>query len=143
MRIGQMKSIRKKVFLIPNLLVIVISILASCSLQEEVVNIKSLLDEIVDRDAVASFPQTDFRLKQESSYNRASISPEDSVGWFKNQDFNSKDEHHNFIRIEENNGHNWSWSDCEMAFGVGVYWYGDATTASNRLPDPKGVIELL
>jgi hypothetical protein len=36
----------------------------------------------------------------------------------------------------------WAWTDCNMAYGVGVYWYGDATTTSNRLPDPKGVIEL-
>jgi len=41
----------------------------------EPVSIESLLQEMIDRDAVASYPEKDFRLKQESSYNRASTSP--------------------------------------------------------------------
>jgi hypothetical protein len=35
----------------------------------------------------------------------------------------------------------WSVTDCDMAYGVGIYWYGDAATTSNRLPDPEGVLE--
>ena len=87
-----------------NLLLIVFAILTSCSPQEKEVSIQSLLNEMVDRDFVANFPQTEFRLKQESSYNRASVSPKDSVGWFTNHDFNSKENDHNFIRVEEING---------------------------------------
>ncbi|MEL0651080.1 glycoside hydrolase family 172 protein [Algibacter sp. TI.3.09] len=68
------------------------------------VSIESLLKDMVDRDVVARFPSTNFRLKQESSYNRASTIPQDSVGWFNNHDFNSKDDDHNFIRTEEKNG---------------------------------------
>jgi len=68
------------------------------------VSIESLLKDMVDRDVVARFPSTNFRLKQESSYNRASTTPQDSVGWFNNHDFNSKDDDHNFIRTEEKNG---------------------------------------
>ena len=30
----------------------------------------------------------------------------------------------------------WSWTDCDMGYGVGTYWYGDAATMSNRKPDP-------
>lgn len=26
----------------------------------------------------------------------------------------------------------WSWTDCEMEYAVGMYWYGDAETKSNR-----------
>jgi len=70
----------------------------------EVVSIESLLYEMVDREAMAKFPKSNFRLKQESSYNRASTTPEDSIGWFMNHDYNSKDDDHNFIRIEEVNG---------------------------------------
>lgn len=98
-----------------------ILVLASCQekkkeLQAEesqTITMQSLLEEMIDRDAVAKFPQNNFRLKQESSYNRASTSPKDSVGWFTNQDYNSKPEEGNelingqegnFIRIEENNG---------------------------------------
>lgn len=83
--------------------VAVLAILSSCTTKEEV-SISSLLDEMTNRDAVTQFPDADFRLKQSSSYNRASVSPDDSVGWFTNKDFNSNDTDHNFIRIEENNG---------------------------------------
>lgn len=78
--------------------------LTSCKKAETKITIESLLNEMVDRDVLARFPQTDFRLKQESSYNRASISPEDPEGWFTNKDLNRVDTDHNFIRIEEING---------------------------------------
>ncbi len=85
------------------LLVSILAVIASCTSPDEV-SVATLLREMVDRDAVTNFPQADFRLKQSSSYNRASVSPEDSVGWFTNHDFNSNDKDQNFIRIEENNG---------------------------------------
>jgi hypothetical protein len=69
------------------------------------VSIESLLKEMVDRDSVARFPEQEFRLKQHSSYNRASKTPDEPDGWFANQDFNPKRLNtHNFIRVEENNG---------------------------------------
>ncbi|MEI6890800.1 MAG: glycoside hydrolase family 172 protein [Pontiella sp.] len=68
------------------------------------VTIESLLTEMMDHESVARFPVTEFRLKQESSYNRASKTPDDPDGWFTNHDYNSNDRDHNFIRIEENNG---------------------------------------
>ncbi|MGJ8639697.1 MAG: glycoside hydrolase family 172 protein [Opitutaceae bacterium] len=70
----------------------------------EAVSVESLLHEMVDRDSVARYPERDFRLKQHSSYNRASKTPDEEKGWFVNKDFNSKPEDTNFIRIEENNG---------------------------------------
>lgn len=78
-------------------------ILFSCTDEKSVISVKSLLNEMVDRDEQSRFPKIDFRLKQQSSYNRASVNPEDSVGWFINHDFNSNDRDHNFIRIEVNN----------------------------------------
>ena len=81
--------------------------------ERQAVSMVSLLNDMIDRDAVAKFPQENFRLKQESSYNRASKNPKDSVGWFTNRDFNIKPEEGtdtlnvnegNFIRIEEKNG---------------------------------------
>ncbi|WP_353620860.1 glycoside hydrolase family 172 protein [Rhodopirellula sp. JC639] len=66
--------------------------------------IESLLREMSDRDAVARFPEVDFRLKQASSYNRASKTPDDPKGWFNNIDRNTSDKHHNFVRIEQNDG---------------------------------------
>ncbi|MCM2370402.1 glycoside hydrolase family 172 protein [Aporhodopirellula aestuarii] len=70
----------------------------------EPVSIRSLLNEMIDRESVARFPAYEFRLKQHSSYNRASKTPEDPEGWFNNHDFNSNDKDKNFIRTEENNG---------------------------------------
>ena len=72
---------------------------------QEPVSVESLLKEMINRDEVARFPEADFRLKQHSSYNRASKTPDEPKGWFTNMDFNTKgDKRHNYIRIEENNG---------------------------------------
>ena len=72
------------------------------------VSIESLLREMTDRDAVARFPETDFRLKQDSSYNRASVTPEppkmESSGWFANGDLNREGQAKNLIRVEQNEG---------------------------------------
>ncbi|WP_139955784.1 glycoside hydrolase family 172 protein [Flavicella sediminum] len=68
------------------------------------ITIESLLKEMVNRDAVARFPTTNFRLKQESSYNRVSKTPEESKAWYNNHDYNSNEKDHNFIRTEEKNG---------------------------------------
>ena len=70
----------------------------------EEITIESLLNDMVDRDAIARFPKTNFRLKQESSYNRASKNPLDSVGWYTNHYYNKSDKDHNFLRTEEKNG---------------------------------------
>ncbi|MFC7337808.1 glycoside hydrolase family 172 protein [Haloferula chungangensis] len=63
---------------------------------------------MLDRDQVARFPTQDFRLKQDSSYNRVSVAPEppknEPTGWFANNDYNTKPEHGRFIRIEKNQG---------------------------------------
>jgi len=72
------------------------------------VTVTSLLEEMVNRDQVARFPGNDFRLKQDSSYNRVSVKPEppknEPTGWFANSDFNTKPESGKFIRIETNQG---------------------------------------
>ncbi|BDS05853.1 hypothetical protein NT6N_08930 [Oceaniferula spumae] len=71
----------------------------------EPVTIESLLHEMVDRDAVASFPKKDFRLKLASSFNRVSLAgPKDERAWFANGDLNGNEEKGNFVRIEQNNG---------------------------------------
>lgn len=90
---------------------------------EESVSIESLLNEMVDRDAVARFPERDFRLKQHSSYNRASKTPDEPDGWFMNKDFNKGPGDHNFIRIEENNGRKeWVLMDHEGAGAIVRTW---------------------
>ena len=90
----------------------------------EPVSVESLLHEMVDRDSLARFPQTNFRLKQHSSYNRASVTPDDEQGWFTNQDYNPKRaDTHNFIRIEENNGRKeWVLMDHEAPGAIVRTW---------------------
>ncbi|OFY01432.1 MAG: hypothetical protein A2X05_13710 [Bacteroidetes bacterium GWE2_41_25] len=52
---------------------------------------------MTNRSALTYFPDIQFKHRQFSSYNRASVSP-DSSGWFANADMS------HFIRVEENNG---------------------------------------
>jgi len=51
---------------------------------------------MVNRESVMSYPSIDYKLKQLSSYDRASVSP-NLPGWFGNDDRNM------FIRTEYNN----------------------------------------
>jgi hypothetical protein len=81
-----------------------IRVFSGCA-AEDAVSIASLLNEMVDREAAARFPERNFRLKQHSSYNRASKTPDEPEGWFTNQDFNSNpNKDRNFIRVEQNGG---------------------------------------
>ncbi|OEI80141.1 hypothetical protein AST99_10715 [Formosa algae] len=68
---------------------------------KKTVNIETLLHDMIDRDLVASFPERDFRLKQESSYNRASVSPNDTEGWFNNKDLNNNDTDRNLLELKK------------------------------------------
>lgn len=61
------------------------------------VSISSLLNEMIDRDQLARFPDTNYQCLQASSYNRESVSP-DQPGWFADSDGVS------CIRTEEING---------------------------------------
>jgi Protein of unknown function (DUF2961) len=36
----------------------------------------------------------------------------------------------------------WSWSDCDMGYQVGAYWYGFADTTSNHKPEPVEVLNV-
>lgn len=89
----------------------------------EPVSMESLLIEMVGRDSVAKFPETDFRLKQESSYNRASKSPGEAKGWFNNKDNNTSKKDKNFLRTEENSGRKeWVLMDDKGAGAIVRTW---------------------
>lgn len=59
------------------------------------ITIESLLREMVDRDAIARFPDPPYTCKQFSSYDRASVSADKVETWFANNDFSQ------FLRVEE------------------------------------------
>lgn len=63
------------------------------------ITIKSLLAEMVDRDALARFPDPAYTCRQASSYDRDSTSPSDPKTWFANWDRSQ------FVRIDERDGH--------------------------------------
>lgn len=82
------------------LLIFAASLLVACSpasSKQEQINITTLLNEMIDREQVTRFPETNYRSLQASSYNRESVSP-DKPGWFADSDGIG------FIRTEENNG---------------------------------------
>ena len=85
------------IFKIPGTCILIILFLLSysCTGRRNVVTISSLLEEMTDRSSLSYFPGKEFRHKQFSSYNRASVSP-DSAGWFANADMS------HFIRVEQN-----------------------------------------
>ena len=62
------------------------------------ITIESLLREMVDREAVARFPDPAYTCAQSSSYDRTSVSPDDEKAWFANWDRSQ------FVRIEEREG---------------------------------------
>jgi D-arabinan exo alpha-(1,3)/(1,5)-arabinofuranosidase (non-reducing end) len=64
----------------------------------DVVSLGTLLDEMVDRDRLARFPQPAYTCRQASSYDRDATSPAKKETWFANMDWSQ------FIRIEENDG---------------------------------------
>ncbi len=106
------------------------------ALAGEPVSIQSLLQEMTDRDQAARFPQPEFRLKQQSSYERVSKSPDDPKSWFSNHDFNSNDKDRNFIRIEENNGRKeWVLMDHKGAGALVRTWMPDGRKTKQEQKD--------
>lgn len=79
----------------PVLSLIMICLLVSC--QKEKVTLESLLNEQTDRTVLTYFPENSYQLKQFSSYDRNTVSP-DSIGWWANADYT------HFIREEQNAG---------------------------------------
>ncbi|MCL2742994.1 MAG: DUF2961 domain-containing protein [Planctomycetaceae bacterium] len=81
----------------------------------QTVSLSSLLDEMLDRNAITRFPEPAFTCVQASSYDRASKSPTEN--WFANNDASQ------FIREEENNGRKeWVMMDAAGPGAVVRWW---------------------
>ncbi|MES2439696.1 MAG: glycoside hydrolase family 172 protein [Verrucomicrobiota bacterium] len=61
------------------------------------VTLDSLLDEMVDFESVARWPDPEYKCLQASSHDRATVAP-DQPGWFAN------DDHTRYLRTEETDG---------------------------------------
>lgn len=73
----------------------VLLIFASCN--NRVVTFESLLEEMTDKTAITYFPQAEYSLKQFSSYDRRTITPNNN-DWWANADYTQ------FIRDENKDG---------------------------------------
>jgi len=67
-------------------------------LPDRVVSLQSLLNEMVNREAVANWPSPAYVCKQASSHDRRKQNPADPEGWHSNHDYEQ------FIRTETNDG---------------------------------------
>ncbi|MCL2303985.1 MAG: DUF2961 domain-containing protein [Planctomycetaceae bacterium] len=99
-------------FLLSSLVLLLLSPLT----QAANVTLSSLLDEMLDRNAITQFPDPAFTCKQASSYDRRSVSPNEE-GWFANGDASQ------FVR-EEMNGDRKEWVLMdEKGPGAIVRWW--------------------
>jgi len=64
---------------------------------------RSLLRELVDLGALARLPEPPYEARFASSYDRRSVTPNDSEGWFANDDWASA-ERANYLRVEQKAG---------------------------------------
>ena len=81
------------------------------------VTVASLLDEMVDRDAIAKTSNPSFKLAQASSYDRARTDPKNPSTWFSNNDQGQ------FIRTEQRNGKTeWVIMDSTEPGAITRFW---------------------
>ncbi|MFO7922164.1 MAG: glycoside hydrolase family 172 protein [Bacteroidales bacterium] len=73
---------------------LIFAVFAGCS---GTITFESLLEEMTDREILTYFPDIEYSHMHFSSYDRASVSPNEK-GWFANIDRS------NFLRVEDNNG---------------------------------------
>lgn len=104
--------------------------------KDEIITLSSLLNEMIDRDRLARYPEQRFKLKQQSSYNRASTTPSDDKGWYNNKDYKQ------FIRIDSANGRKeWVMMDHQGAGAMTRVWMPDETISPMVLSGQKDAPE--
>ena len=93
---------------------------------EPAVTFQSLLDEMIDRDSAARFPEPAYTCRQASSYDRASVSPQKPETWWANNDRSF------FIRSEKNAGREeWVMMDAAGPGCIVRWWITASNPAGN------------
>ena len=93
---------------------------------EATITFQSLLQEMVDRDAAARFPDPAYTCRQASSYDRASVSPEDPAAWMANNDRSF------FVRSEQIDGREeWVMMDTKGPGCVVRFWATSGNPTGN------------
>ncbi len=94
--------------------IIIPIIFSSC--KNNVITVESLLKEMTDKTTITYYPEQEYSLKQFSSYDRKSVSP-DNNDWWANADYTQ------FIREENNNDRReFVLFDAEGPGAVVRYW---------------------
>jgi hypothetical protein len=115
------------VFLRRLLPLVALAAITTCPIEaapEAPITLQSLLEEMINPDHLALWPEPAFVTHQASSYDRRSKTPKDPDGWFANNDFCQ------FIRMETvANRHEWVMMDADGPGCVDRFWTGgkDAT----------------
>jgi hypothetical protein len=95
--------------------------------EETAIGLESLLDEMVDRSALARFPDPAYSCRQFSSYDPASVSPEEIDSWFANGDCG------HYLRVEEKGERReWVMFDAEGPGAIVRIWSAN----------PKGMLRV-
>jgi hypothetical protein len=103
----------KKQFTAVIYLMFISLVISSCGKK---ITLETLLEEMTDRHQLTYFPEVEYAHLHFSSYDRASVSP-DEPGWFANIDRS------NFLRVEENNGRReFVMADAEGPGAVVRWW---------------------
>lgn len=93
------------------------------------VTLETLLDEMIDRDAIARWPSPPFVCRQFSSYDRQSDNPTNPATWFANND------QRQFLRVEKTSGRReWVMMDAEGPGAIVRWWC--------TWKDPQGTLRI-
>lgn len=107
-------------------LCMIASFTACIQVNENEITTATLLEEIVDRDRLAQFPDPPYVCRQFSSYDRGSATPGD-ISWFANSDRSM------FIRTEENEGRTeYVMMDAEGPGAIVRFWMTFSGTDSGK-----------
>ncbi len=106
------------------------------------IGLKSLLNEMVDRDFLSTYPDPSYHLFQTSSWDRDEKNGKDSKGWFANKDYD------NYIR-RETNGKRTEYviMDARGPGAITKWWFPQVEFLGNRIvriyldDNPEPVIE--
>jgi hypothetical protein len=101
-----------------SLTVAIVLLFAAHAAWGKVITLESLLDEMLDRDALARLDEPAYVTRQAGSYQRLSVAP-DQDGWYANQDWS------HFIRKEQKDGQTeWVMLDAKGPGCIVRFWMG-------------------
>jgi len=108
------------------LVMVVLAASAMAPAAERTITFELLLDEMVDREAAARFPDPAYTCRQASSYDRASVSADEPGSWMANNDRSF------FIRSEQNGGREeWVMLDAKGPGCVVRFWATSGNPTGN------------